>query len=479
MPDRTPVTRFAPSPTGHLHLGNARTAFFSYLAARSGAGRFVLRIEDTDAGRSDPALTERLLDDLLWLGLAWDEGPDRGGPHASYLQSERAAIYTQAIAALTAAGRAYPCFCRPEELSLARRAQIAAGRPPRYPGTCASLPDEEVRRRRAAGETPALRFRVPMGRTISFDDRIHGPQHFSTDDIGDFVIARADGSAAFFLSNAVDDARMGVSLVLRGDDHLANTPRQLLLLEALELPAPDYGHLPLLLAPSGAPLSKREGVAGLRDLREQGYLPAAITNYLLRLGHSGAPDHWLAPAEMPQHLRLSMISRSAARFDETQLRHWQREAVNHASLPELVEWLGARLERLGDRARRERFAGVVRGNLLFPGDADALVGMIGAGDIGPGEEARELLAEAGPAFFESALSAWVDTGPDFGSWTRATAAATGRRGAGLFMPLRAALTGETHGPELAPLVELMGRELVTSRLRTAAARSRPARSRAD
>jgi glutamyl-tRNA synthetase len=472
MADGTPVTRFAPSPTGHLHLGNARTAFFNYLAARSGAGRFVLRVEDTDADRSDATLIERLLDDLRWLGLTWDEGPDRGGPHGPYLQSERAEIYAQALAALRAAGRAYPCFCRPEELSLARRAQLAAGRPPRYPGTCASLPDEEVERRLAAGQRPALRFRVPEGRTISFDDRIHGPQHFASDDIGDFVIARADGSAAFFLSNAVDDARMGVSLVLRGDDHLANTPRQLLLLEALALPVPDYGHLPLLLAPSGAPLSKRDGVAGLRELRAQGYLPAAIANYLLRLGHAGAPDHWLAPAAMLRHFRLSATSRSAARFDESQLRHWQREAVSDASVPELVAWLGARLEPLGDRARRERFAEVVRGNLLFPGDADALVGVVCAGDVAAGAEADVLLAEAGPAFFESALSAWFDAAPDFASWTRAAASATGRKGAGLYMPLRAALTGETHGPELAPLVELMGRELVASRLRAAAERSR-------
>ena len=170
MLDRPPVTRFAPSPTGHLHLGNARTALFSHLAARSAGGRFVLRIEDTDAGRSDPALVRRLLDDLRWLGFDWDEGPDRGGPHAPYLQSERGPVYAAALEALETAGRAYPCFCTPDELGLARRAQLAAGRPPRYAGTCAALPQDEVKRRMAAGATPAFRFRVPAGRAISFED---------------------------------------------------------------------------------------------------------------------------------------------------------------------------------------------------------------------------------------------------------------------------------------------------------------------
>ena len=444
---------------------------FSYLAARGGDGRFVLRIEDTDAARDQPALIARVLADLRWLGLDWDEGPDRGGPHAPYLQSERGAVYEAAIATLRATGRVYPCFCTPEELNLARRTQLAAGRPPRYAGTCAALSDNEIHRRRGEGRTSALRFRVPVGRTISFEDRIHGPQRFASDDIGDFVVARADGSASFLLSNAVDDARMQVNLVLRGDDHLANTPRQLLLLEALELAAPAYGHLPLLLAPSGvAPLSKRDGVAGLRELRERGYLPAAIANYLLRLGHAGAADHWMDPAEMPRYFRLAAVSRSAAHYDETQLRHWQREAVRHASVGELRDWLGSRLTPLGDDARRDRFVSVVRGNLLLPADADALIGVVSPGEIDPGEQAAATLSDAGAEFFAQAAGS-LAAGTDFAAWTRAIAGASGRRGAALYGPLRAALTGSTHGPELAPLVELMGPDLVAARLRAAERRA--------
>jgi glutamyl-tRNA synthetase len=470
MPDGPPVTRFAPSPTGHLHLGNARTAFFSWLAARGNDGRFVLRIEDTDAARGDPALIDRLLDDLEWLGLDWDEGPDRGGPHGPYLQSERGAVYEAAITALRAARRVYPCFCTPQELELSRRVQLAAGRPPRYAGTCAALSDDEAQERHRQGRVSALRFRVPPGRAITFDDLVHGAQRFASDDIGDFVVARADGSAAFLLSNAVDDARMQVDLVLRGDDHLANTPRQLLLLEALGLASPAYGHLPLLLAPGGAPLSKRDGVAGLRELRAQGYLPAAIANYLLRLGHAGAPDHWLEPAEMPRHFRLASVSRSAAHYDETQLQHWQREAVRHASPRDLLGWLGSRLDPLGSDDRRERFVAVVRGNLLFPADADELVGVISPGEVAPARQAVAVLSDAGPEFFAQAI-ATLDAAADFAAWTRAIASASGRRGAALYKPLRAALTGGTQGPELAPLFELMGPGLVAARLRAAERRA--------
>ena len=465
------VTRFAPSPTGYLHLGNARTAFFNHLAARASGGKLVLRVEDTDAGRSEERLLEQLLADLRWLGLAWDEGPDVGGPHGPYRQSERGARYDAAIAGLESQERAYPCFCTPEELQLSRRAQLASGRPPRYAGTCAALSAEEAQRRVAAGRPAATRFRVPPGRTVEFVDLIHGTQRFATDDIGDFVIRRADGSAAFFLSNAVDDAEMGITLVLRGDDHLANTPRQILLLESLGLPVPRYGHLPLLLGATGAPLSKRERAAGLHELREQGYLPGALCNYLVRLGHACVRDEWLSLAEMPQHFDLGRTSRSPARYDEAQLRHWQREAVTHASVEELLAWLGARLEPLGAAERRTAFLSAARGNLLFPSDAEPLVRSVCSDELSMEEPALAALLEAGRDFFVTAAAAWTVRAPDFKAWARAVGEATGRRGAALYMPLRAALTGATHGPELAPLVALMGRELVATRVAAAAVRA--------
>jgi len=465
------VTRFAPSPTGALHLGNARTALFNDLAARASGGRLVLRIEDTDAERSEESLLQRLLEDLRWLGLEWAEGPDVGGPHAPYRQSERAEKYAHAVAILEAQGRVYPCFCSPEELKLSRRAQLAASRPPRYAGTCAALSAEEVVRRKATGARPALRFRVPAGRKVEFMDLIHGEQRFATDDIGDFVILRADGSVAFFLGNAVDDADMGITLVLRGDDHLANTPRQILLLEALGRPLPQYGHLPLLLGASGAPLSKREGAASLHDLRSQGYLPGALRNYLVRLGHACAHDGWLETDEMPRYFDLARSSRSAAHFDEAQLRHWQREALVRASEAELLEWLGNRVAPLGASARRAAFVTAVRGNLLFPADVEPLVRIVCDREVAPDDTAAGEIAAAGREFFEQAGAAWQTHGADFRAWTRAVGAATGRKGAALFMPLRAALTGSTHGPELAPLTALMGTERVAERILAAGARA--------
>jgi glutamyl-tRNA synthetase len=463
------VTRFAPSPTGALHLGNARTALLNDLLARASGGRMVLRIEDTDAGRSDQALLEGLLADLRWLGLEWAEGPDVGGPRGPYLQSQRRGHYDRVVERLEAEGLVYPCFCSPQALDLARRAQLAAGRPPRYAGTCASLPAAEVERRIAAGERPARRFRVPTGRVIEFDDLIHGPQRFASDDIGDFVIRRADGSVAFFLGNALDDATMAVTSVLRGDDHLANTPRQILLLEALGLPVPRYGHLPLLLGPGGTPLSKREGAASLRDLRLQGYLPGALRNYLVRLGHACAREGWLEMHEMAADLDLGRASRSAPHFDEAQLRHWQREAVTRAGADELMTWLEGHLDRLGDPQRRTEFIAAVRGNLLFPSDADPLLDVVCGAAVVADEDAAREIAAAGPGFFGQAVEAWQGSAGDFRAWTRAVGAGTGRRGASLYMPLRAALTGRTHGPELAPLVALMGAERVAARLQTAAA----------
>jgi len=474
MPAQPCVTRFAPSPTGALHLGNARTALLNDLAARSAGGRMVLRIEDTDAERSDEGVLERLLEDLRWFGLEWAEGPDVGGPHAPYRQSERTAHYDAAITTLQARRQVYPCFCSPQELELARRAQLASGRPPRYAGTCASLTAGEVAARAARGERPALRFTVPAGRTVEFDDLVHGPQRFSSDDIGDFVVRRADGSVAFFLGNAVDDAEMGVTLVLRGDDHLANTPRQILLLEALGRPVPRYGHLPLLLGPGGGPLSKREAAASLHEFRLRGYLPGALRNYLVGLGHVCGQEGWLDTEAMVRHLDLARASRSAPHYDEAQLRHWQREAVTRASDEELLAWLGGRLEPLGHRERQLEFVAAVRGNLMFPADADALVALVSEEAVEPdGAAAREIVA-AGAGFFRSAAVAWSENGPDFRAWTRAVGATTGRKGARLFMPLRAALTGGTHGPELAPLAALMGPRRVSTRLEAAAARA-PAR----
>ncbi|NJN46937.1 MAG: glutamate--tRNA ligase, partial [Candidatus Competibacteraceae bacterium] len=311
-------TRFAPSPTGHIHLGNARTALFNALLAFKHSGVLLLRIEDTDQERSQDAYVRDLFEDLRWLGLDWQEGPEVEGDSGPYFQSARDAVYDRYYQALESKELVYPCFCSPTELALSRKAQLTAGRPPRYPGTCARLNEAEREVRRERGIQPTLRFRVPTGQVVEFEDLVRGPQRFQTDDIGDFIIRRADGSAQFFFTNAVDDALMAVTHVLRGEDHLTNTPRQLLLLKALDLPTPYYGHISLLVGADGSPLSKRHGSRSLRQLREAGYLPEALNNYMARLGHSYIQDDWMSANELAAEFNPERLSRAPARYDEVQ-----------------------------------------------------------------------------------------------------------------------------------------------------------------
>jgi glutamyl-tRNA synthetase len=449
------ITRFAPSPTGELHLGNARTALFNQLLARHAGGRFLLRVEDTDRERSHEAHTHALLADLAWLGIEWDAGPDREDARGPYRQSQRGALYAQELAALERAGAVYPCFCTPLELSLARRSQLAAGRPPRYAGTCRDLPPAERARRIAAGVAATLRFRVPGGERIEFVDLVHGPQSFASDDIGDFVVRRADGTAAFFFSNAVDDAHMGVTLVLRGEDHLTNTPRQLLILAALGHAPPHYGHVALLVGADGAPLSKRHGAVSVREYRERGYLPEAIVNLLFRLGHSTALHGLLSPKEMVHAFDPAHLGRSPARFDEQQLDVWQKEAAQRLAPAAARRWLASVLPDGLDEDSATAFTAALLPNVRLPEDARPWVDIVFGGppELEPAQ--AEVVRAAGPGYFSAAAAAAARAGSDLSAIAGAVRAATGRKGADLYMPLRVALTGRAHGPELATLLKVM------------------------
>lgn len=466
------VTRFAPSPTGELHLGNARTALFNFLLARSRAGCFVLRIEDTDAGRSQEGLIEALCADLSWLGLSWDEGPGREGPRAPYRQSQRAALYGPYFQRLEREGFAYPCYCTPLELDLERRAQLAAGRPPRYAGTCRELSGARRAERAAQGRWPSLRFRVPAGRRIEFDDLVHGPQSFASDDIGDFIIRREDGSAAFLFGNALDDALMAVTHVLRGADHLANTPRQRLLLDALGLAAPRYGHVSLLVGADDAPLSKRHGAASLRSLAEAGYASPVVCNYLYRLGHSTPSHALLALGQMAADFDPAHLQRASAHYDPAQLRHWQSEWVHGLSAEQARAWLAPLLPPAITPAQAEAFIAAVLPNVVLAEDVRQWRAVVFDEALSFEEPALHAARAAGTEFFAAAARALevagAAAGVEAGAAARAAlasaASATGRRGAAFFVPLRAALTGRLHGPELAPLLAAMPAERVRARL---------------
>ncbi len=469
-------TRFAPSPSGQLHVGNARTALFSALLAKHGGGEFILRIEDTDAERSHTAMETALIKDLHWLDMEWAEGPDVGGKHAPYRQSERGRIYRTYIDKLTQQGLTYPCFCTPAALSMSRKTQLAAGKPPRYAGTCAHLSKAEIETRLTTGPKPALRFRVPeQGETV-FEDLVRGRQVFAHNDIGDFVILRGDGSPAFFFSNAVDDALMGITHVLRGEDHLANTPRQLLLLQALDLPIPQYAHLSLLVGPDGKPLSKREGGSTVAELMEMGFAHTAVLNYLARLGHHYESNKVMSFTELAEAFDISKLGKSSAHYDLTQLRHWQKEVISEVK--DGLFWndlckstQGERIQKLVPKDKWQEFIAFLKKDLkhsLLPSEAAVYADMLYSDQLEYDDVATEAMNTASDEYFSAALALLSKHGQVYKEYVAALGEATGLQGRKLFMPLRAALTGHVHGPELDLIWEILGPYRVKQRLEKAA-----------
>lgn len=456
-------TRFSPSPTGMLHLGNARAALFSALYAAKLKGIFLLRIEDTDAVRSEQKYTDMLQDDLQWLGVHWQEGPVVGGSHEPYWQSQRADIYNSYYEKLANEGKAYPCFCSETELALNRKIQLSRGQPPRYPGTCRKLSKEEVAARLAKGDKPALRFHVPENTMVEFEDLVKGKQRFNSDDIGDFIIRRADGSSSFMFCNAIDDSLMGVTHVLRGDDHLTNTPRQLMILTTLGMRTPEYGHLSTITGDDGSRLSKRHGSVGLRDFREHGFLPVALLNYLSRLSHAYDINELMSFEKLAENFSLEKLSRAPARFDMNQLQHWQKEAVMRLTNEEVWKWLGDDLKQRVPASLHDLFADVMRQNILFPSDAQKWADVFFGSDLHFSEDHKHTLETAGEVFFAEATKASESLGQDLKAILQEIKTKLNVSGKHLFMPVRIALTGEHHGPELPQIATLLGADKIKQR----------------
>lgn len=458
-------TRFCPSPTGKMHLGNARTALFNALLSIKTAGTLLLRIEDTDIERSKQEYDEQLQMDLKWLGIQWQEGPHIGGKASPYYQSQRQGLYDKYYDQLLKNNLAYPCFCSEQQLALFRKLQRAKGKPPRYAGTCSSLSVEEVTERINKGEQPTLRFRVPDNEKVKFTDIVKGEQQFATDDLGDFIIRRANGTASFMFCNAIDDAVMEVTHVLRGEDHLTNTPRQLLILQALNLTPPQYGHISLITGSDGAPLSKRHGSKSLAELHATGFLPQALLNYLARLGHSYEQNNCYELEALAHHFDCSHLSKSPACFDYNQLLFWQKEALHLLSLEEFTAWLGEALLNQVPKAQRNEFVELIRPNILFPQEALPWITILYNDLLNYSEEVKVILNTAGIAFFEAAYTA-VEQQDTFPAITKQITALTAQKGKNLFMPLRLALTGQQEGPELKPLIQLLGKEKCMQRLQS-------------
>lgn len=458
-------TRFAPSPTGHIHLGNARTALFNFLLAHSQAGCFLLRIEDSDATRSLLTLAKELEEDLIWLGLAWQEGPGQEKGLGPYYQSERQAIYTLYYEQLVSMHCAYPCFCSEAELLMMRKRQLALGKPPRYNGQCRNLTPEQVADKKAEGRLASLRFHVLPKQAIRFDDLVKGEQVFASDDIGDFVIQRSDGSAAFFFCNAIDDALMKVTHVLRGEDHLTNTPRQILLLQALGLPIPAYGHMALIVGEDGAPLSKRHGSFSIKSLREAGYLPEALQNYLARLGHTYTHPNFLDTRALADQFSLSRLGKSPARYDETQLLYWQKQALLQLSPDRLADWLNAKIQDCVPAAVKPEFIKLMRSTICFPEEAAAWAAVLFADPaLSFNKEVKDFLQKVEPIYWQTVLTLLEENPSDFKVLIKQLQERLKLKGKALFAPLRLALTGRHDGPELAKLFNLLGYEKIRERI---------------
>jgi glutamyl-tRNA synthetase len=460
------VTRFAPSPTGRLHAGNVRTALFNWCLARGTGGRFLLRSEDTDASREGEGDLARQLADLAWFGLDWDGGPDRPAPEGPFRQSERSAIYREHLGQLAEAGRAYACYRTEEELKQRRNELRRRSLPPRYDREWAQLPHAEVVRRRNAGQMPAIRFAAPVDGQITWQDLVRGERALPAAEVADFVLTRADGTPGFLFANAVDDALMGVTHVLRGEDHLVNTARQLVILEALSLTKPLYGHMPLLSGADGAKLSKRTGAASMASFRDEGILPLALANTLARLGHPWEDHGLLSMEALAAGFDPARLSTAAQRFDPAQVGHWQRLALDALPEAELADWAGSAALARVPAAERAVFLTAIRHNVTFPVEVALWAEIF----YGPAELDPRPDTGASPELFAVALAAFDGGAADHKALAGAVKAAVGATGKALFKPLRMALTGRAEGPELGALFAAMPRDIIRARLARHAAR---------
>ena len=443
----TPKVRFAPSPTGHLHVGNARTALLNWLFARRHGGIFLLRMDDTDISRSTPEFERDILEDLAWLGLDHDE---------FFRQSERQARYDAALEALKQAGRLYPCYETAAELSLKRKVQLNRGRPPVYDRAALSLTDADRTALEAEGRRPHWRFRL-LDEAVAWEDLGRGPVRFEPGHLSDPVLVREDGRPLYTLTSVVDDGESGITHVIRGEDHVVNTAAQVQLFAALGFAVPQFAHLPLMVGADGKSLSKRLGSLSLRDIRAAGTESLALFACLARLGTPEAPTGAETRAEMAAAFDLTAFGRASPRYDANELATLNGKVLAHTPYAAME----ARLREMGVAEAGEDFWLAVRENITVLADA-AHWGQVCFGNITtvePGAEDRDFLRQAAGLLPQGDWSAET-----WGEWTAACKAATGRKGKALFLPLRRALTGRDSGPELRTLLPFMGYARVAGRL---------------
>lgn len=442
----TVVTRFAPSPTGKLHVGNIRAAVPNWLFARKHGGRFILRLDDTDTARSREEYAEAIRQDLAWLGLT---------PDLEVRQSDRIAAYDAAFERLRAAGRIYPCYESAEELEIKRKVQLSRGLPPVYDRAALKLTDADRARLEAEGKQPHWRFKLDTGRPAKWQDLVRGPTHVDLASISDPVVRRADGSYLYMLPSVIDDIDLGITHVLRGEDHVPNSGIQIQMFEALGAPVPALAHWSLITSVEGA-LSKRLGSSGVEDLRAEGIEPIAVVAMLARLGTSDPIEPVTDPAPLIERFELNHFSRASARFDPAELRQLNARIVHQLGFEAVRDRLPAGMDASAWEAIRPNLETVAQA-------ADWWQVVEGRVTSEAAPEDRDYLAEA-----RALLAELPWEGDVWHAWTAALKERTGRKGKALFLPLRRALTGRDHGPEMAGLLKLIGRERALERLEKAA-----------
>ncbi|MCL5292193.1 MAG: glutamate--tRNA ligase [Actinobacteria bacterium] len=466
--------RFAPSPTGHLHIGSARTALFNWLFARHNEGDFLLRIEDTDRSRSTLLFEKSIIEQLAWLGLNWDEGPDIGGGYGPYRQSERGELYRAKADDLLRKGLAYNCFCTPDELEESREKQLAAGRPPRYEGTCRDISQAQIERFLAEGRKPTLRFRMPE-KKITVSDVLHGEVEFDGSEVGDFIIQRSDGGAGFHFAVVVDDGEMEITHVIRGNDHLPNSVRHVPLFEALGYRAPLFAHFGLIVGEDGAKLSKRHGAVSVFEYREAGYLPEALNNYLALLGWTPPSGEILGLEEVADAFELEKVNKSPVTFERSRL-DWFNGRHLRATPPDQVARLAIPfLERAGlpvdDFELVVKAVDAARENSILLVDIPTYARIF----LGPFEVQEEAKEELAKGYVPQVLDAFrslvvatdeldLEGAEGVLASMRESFKPLGIRGRELFHPMRVALTGQNVGPDLIRTIVLLGKDEVFQRL---------------
>jgi nondiscriminating glutamyl-tRNA synthetase len=473
--------RFAPSPTGHLHIGGARSALFNYLFARHHGGKFVIRIEDTDQARNVDTATEKLMESLKWLGLDWDESVDRGGPYAPYKSMDRLDTYQTYVDQLLQEGKAYHCYMTTEELEQEREEQRARGETPMYSGRDRYLTEEEKKAYEAEGRKPVVRFLVPKGQEIHVQDEVRGDVTFESDGIGDFVIVRQDGIPTYNFAVTIDDHLMKISHVIRGEEHLSNTPRQVLIYEALGFEVPVFGHASLILNEDRQKMSKRDEsiIQFVEQYRELGYLPEAIVNFIALLGWSpGGEQEILSLNELAEQFRLDRVIKAPAVFDTQKLEWMNNQYMKEAdedrvvwlALPHLVK-AGRLPENMNEKQRQWAYDLIVlhQEKMSYGAQIVELTELFFKEQIDYNEDAQAILDEEQVpevlASFREKLAALDTWEPDEVKKTlKAVQKETGHKGKKLFMPVRVAVTGQMHGPDLPKTIILLEKDVVVKRL---------------